>query len=244
MYKQLLATIVFGVSTLAGAQSLHVYGAGGPLAPLKECAEAFTNQTQVSVEVTAGPESKWFAKAQGDADVVYGGAEYMLTQFDQQHPGFLQLGSRSELYRRAIGILVRKHNPKHIHVLADLTKPGIKILDVNGAGQLGVWEDLAGRQGLIASMQEHIGVSVENSAQGIKQWNEDPTLDAWITYASWQKRLVETTDLIALPPNNSLYRGTPIAIASRSTQRAAAAAFIQFLYSAQAHAIFVKWGWK
>lgn len=122
------------LTNIAASQTLHVYGPGGPLVPMKECAEVHTKQTHIPVEVMAGPEDKWMTSAQGNADVIYGGAEYMLTQFGQKHPGFLQDGSHWELYRRAIGILVRKNNPKHIRDLADLTKPGIKILDVNGAG--------------------------------------------------------------------------------------------------------------
>lgn len=211
---------------------------------MQECAEVYTKQTHIPVEVMAGPEDKWITSAQGNADVIYGGAEYMLTQFGQKHPGFLQDGSRSELYRRAIGILVRKNNPKHIRDLADLTKPGIKILDVNGAGQLGVWEDLAGREDLIGPFQTHIAASAANSADGIKLWATDPSLDAWISYDSWQKRLPTTTDLVRLSRENTLYRGTPIAIASRSEQKTEAAAFINFLHSKQAHSIFIKWGWE
>ena len=36
------------------------------------------------VEVTAGPEKQWWPDAQGNADIIYGGAEYMLTQFNQE----------------------------------------------------------------------------------------------------------------------------------------------------------------
>ena len=242
--KSLTATFVLSLTSIAAGQTLHVYGPGGPLAPMRECAEVYTKQTHIPVEVVAGPEDKWMTSAQGDADIIYGGAEYMLTQFEQKHPGFLQDDSRAEFYRRAIGILVRKHNPKHIRDLADLTKPGIKILDVNGAGQLGVWEDLAGRESLIGQLQKHIAVSVVSSAEGIKQWDADPSLDAWISCASWQKRLPATTDLVRLPREKTLYRGTPIAIASRSEQKTEAAAFIKCLRSEQAHSIFIQWGWE
>ena len=242
--KLLTAVFALSLNTIAAGQTLHVYGPGGPIAPMKECAELYTNQTHIQVEVMAGPEDKWITSAQSNADIIYGGAEYMLTQFGQKHPGFLQEGSRSELYRRAIGILVRKNNPKHIHDLADLTKPGVRILNVDGAGQLGVWEDLAGRKNLIGPLQEHIAVSSVNSAEGIKQWDENPSLDAWITYDSWQKRLPTTTDLVRFPREMTLYRGTPVAIASRSEQKTEAAAFIKFLHSEPAHAIFLRWGWR
>ena len=50
---------------------LNVYGPGGPAAPMKECAAIFAKQRSVKVEVTAGPEAKWSAKAGQDADIIY-----------------------------------------------------------------------------------------------------------------------------------------------------------------------------
>lgn len=243
MLRYALAATALMFSAAGAAQTLQVYGPGGPLAPMKECAQLYTQRTHKEVAVTAGPEMEWFPAAQTNADIVYGGAEYMLTQFDQQHPGFLKAGSRTELYSRPIGILVRKGNPKHIQALADLGQPGVSLLDVAGAGQIGVLEDLAGRDHLIGTIQEHVAASVTNSAEAIRRWNTDATLDAWVTYASWQKRLPETTDLVSLAPEATLHRGTPIALTTRSQQGASAAAFLTFLHTEEAHAIFRKWGW-
>lgn len=232
------------VTAMAAGQGLHVYGPGGPMAPIKECAELYQQKTGVQVEVTAGPEPSWIAAAQTDADVIFGGAEYMLTQFELDHKGFLLPGSRVELYDRAVGILVRPGNPKHIRGIADLAKPGMHLLDVDGAGQTGLWEDLAGRKGLISAMSSNMTAVEGNSAQGIEQWNIHPELDAWITYESWAKRLPGKVELVRLPEGERLYRGTPAAIASRSTSQEQARSFLAFLRSAQAHAIFVKWGWR
>lgn len=238
--------LVLGTSLgfTAQGQSLHVYGPGGPLAPMKECAELYQQKTGVNVQVTAGPEKAWIDSAQSDADVVFGGADYMLTQFDLEHKGFLLPGSRVELYDRAVGILVRPGNPKHIHDIADLAKRGVHLLDVNGAGQTGLWEDLAGRKGLIPAVSSNITVSVANSAEGMECWSTRPELDAWINYESWAKRLTGKAELVRLPENERLYRGTPAAIASHSASPDQARSFLIFLQSPQAHAIFVKWGWR
>ena len=223
---------------------LHVYGPGGPLAPIQECADLFSRANQVKVVVTASPEPQWFSQAQKDADLIFGGADYMLTDFALRQPAMLDEKSRVELYVRPAGILVRKGNPKKIKSLADLAQPGIRILDVAGAGQLGLWEDLAGRAGLIPAIQKNIATSVRNSIQAVDQWRSDSTLDAWITYESWYYRLTEVSDLVRLPEAQKLYRGTPIAIAKMAPNRALAEKFIAFLQTAQAHAIFQKWGWK
>lgn len=226
------------------ARVLNVYGPGGPLGPMKECAEIFSQAHAVEVKVTAGPEDKWINQAQQDADIIFGGAEYMLTQFVQKHPGLVDEKTRAELYIRAAGILVRKGNPKRIKSLADLTKNGVRIVDVNGAGQLGLWEDMASARGLIPGIQKHIALSVGTSADAIEKWKAMPELDAWISYESWHYRLQDVTDLVRLPEKEKLYRGTPIAITTNSQNKELASEFIKFLQSAQGHTVFRKWGWK
>lgn len=211
---------------------------------MKECAELYKEKTGVDVVVTAGPVEQWIQSAQNDADLVYGGADYMLAQFALDYPGFLVTDSSVELYDRAIGILVRPGNPKHLQSIKDLAKPSVKLLDVNGAGQVGAWEDLAGKDHLITALSANITISVQNTALGVKAWNAQPDLDAWITFESWAKRMPGKVQLVRLPKAERLYRGTPIGVAARSIQLAKAHAFINFLKTPAAHAVFIKWGWR
>jgi len=241
---KLLSIVLFALSPTFLLAQLHVYGPGGPLAPMKECADLYKKQTGINVLVTAGPERQWFQSAQNDADLIYGGADYMLSQFALEHLGFLLPNTRAELYDRAIGILVRPGNPKHLQSLDDLARPGVRLLDVDGAGQVGVWEDLAGRKGLIGALQVNIAASVQNTALGIEAWNAHPDLDAWITFESWAKRMPDKVQLVRLPEAERLYRGTPIEVAARSSQPVKAQEFIDFLKTPVAHAVFVKWGWR
>ena len=120
----------------------------------------------------------------------------------------------------------------------------MKLVDVTGAGQLGLWEDLAGRAGHIAGIQKNIIVSVPTSAEAVEKWKTQPELDAWITFESWHYRLKEVTELVRLPEADRLYRGTPIAIARQSKQPKLAAEFIAYLKSDAGHEVFRKWGWK
>lgn len=242
--------IVLGVLVLATCylraqkDTLFVYGPGGPLAPMQEAAELFTRQTGIPVKVTAGPEAAWIEQAKQNADLVFGGAEYMLTTFSMQHKGLVDSSTRTELYKRAAGILVRPGNPKKIVTLRDLTKSGVRLLDVNGAGQLGLWEDLAGKQNLIAGLQKNIRKSFPNTAQAIEAWKSDTTYDAWIIYASWHYRLRDVTQLVRIPPSQTVYRGTPIALTTITDQKEEARLFIRFLQSAEGHRLFRKWGWE
>ncbi|MCJ8014577.1 extracellular solute-binding protein [Paenibacillus sp. KQZ6P-2] len=223
---------------------IRVYGPGGPLGPIKEAAEHFSAETGIKVEVTAGPEGNWIDKAKQDADIIFGGSEYNLQDFTFNHPEMIDTKSRTELYSRAAGILVRKGNPKKIESLEDLTKNGVKIIDVNGAGQLGLWEDLAGRKGLIEGISRNISVSVKTSAEAIELWKSNSSLDAWITYESWHYRLKDVTDLVQLPEEEKLYRGTPIALTKITDQKKEAQQFIDYLKTEESHQIFQKWGWK
>jgi accessory colonization factor AcfC len=211
---------------------------------MEECAKLFAKDKGVEVKVTAGPTPKWIDQAQKDADLIFGGAEYMLTDFMLKYPEMMDAKTRTSLYVRPAGILVRKGNPKKIRSLTDLTRDGIRLIDVNGAGQLGLWEDLAGAFDLIDGIQKNIVLSVTTSAEAIDKWKATEDLDAWITYESWHHRLKDLTDLVRLPKARTLYRGTPIAITTISKNRDLAQQFIAFLKTPQAHAVFKKWGWR
>ncbi len=123
------------------------------------------------------------------------------------HPEVLDGKNRAELYARSAGILVRKETQRISSHSEDLTKKGIKIVDVNGAGQLGLWEDLAGRKGLIPGISRNIDISVKSSAEAINLWKANSKLDAWITYESWHYRLADVTDLVQLLRKTSSMRG-------------------------------------
>lgn len=232
----------------AGAQApaavLRVYGPGGPLAPMQECGKLFAQARGVGVRVDGGPEQRWWDLAEKEADVVFEGAEYMLTDFMRRHPGFVDPQTRRSLFDRPAAILVRKGNPRGIRGLEDLARPGVRLLDVAGAGQLGLWEDLAGRRGLIPSISRNIAASFGNTAEAIAAWRADPGLDAWITFESWHHRVPDVTDLVRLPLEEQLFRGTPVALTRRTTQRELGLAFLDFLRGEACHAVFQRAGWR
>ena len=65
----------------------------------------------------------------------------------------LNAATVTPLYLRASVILVRPGNPAHIAGIADLLKPEHRILVVDGSGQQGLWEDVAGRLGDIRTVR-------------------------------------------------------------------------------------------
>jgi accessory colonization factor AcfC len=241
-----LLLVSFGLQKplLSQDKCLRVYGSSGPLGPIRECGEVFSKYHGIEVRVVGGPVSDWAARAEADGDVVFGGAEYVLTQFITDHPNLIDKATRTSLYVRAVGILVREGNPKQIRSLVDLTRVDMRLLVVNGVTQQGLWEDAASTRDLVQAIQKRILISVPTSEEAIKTWKSMPGIDAWITYESWHYRLKDVTDLVQLPEQEKIYRGTPIAITKSTKNKEMAVAFIAFLKTDAGHAIFQKWGWK
>lgn len=235
----------FPIWSFSQIDTLFVYGPGGPYAPIKECAGIFnSSNNNFFVKIIAGPENKWIVKAKNNADIIYGGSEYMFTSFSKKYPDILDLETRQELYKRRAAILVRPGNPKNIKSIKDLGRKGIHILDVNGAGQLGLWEDISGKEDMIGQIQNNIYQSFDNTALGIEEWKKDSIYDAWITYLSWHYRLSKETQIVEIPSNINVYRGTPIALTKAGKNKKCAQKFVEFLRTEQSHHIFQKWGWE
>ena len=126
----------------------------------------------------------------------------------------------------------------------DLAKDNIRLLVMNGSDQVGLWEDIAEVRGLIPDLQKRITVTTSTSAEAIERWKTEATLDAWITFESWHYRLEDVTDLVRLPKEERIYRGTPVVSTHFYKNKEKARLFIDFLKTEQCHAIFQKWGWE
>ena len=226
---------------------LRVYGPGGPAPAMKELAQIFSTKGKGTVEVTAGPTPVWKEKALKDADLIFSGSEYMMTDFVQKDlPGLLKPESVHTLYLRPSAILVRPGNPKGIRGVRDLTRPGLRVMVVQGAGQLGLWEDVLGRTGdvaMVRAFRKQIVLHASNSAEARKAWVADPTLDAWLIWNIWQKASPEMADAVPTEPVFTTYRSCGAAVTTRTSDPALAAQFLAFLESDEAKPIFAKWGW-
>lgn len=256
------ATALSGLSLSLGAQTtasmnavpqashdvtLRVYGPGGPAPAIREAALVFGARRHVTVKVSAGPTPTWREQAMQDADLIFSGAEYMMTDFVRRDlPGLIDARTIQSLYLRPSAVLVRPANPKGIRGVRDLTAPGLKILVVEGAGQVGMWEDVAGRTGdveLVRGVRRNIGTFAANSAEAKRLWNSDPTFDAWLIWTTWQRESPVSADLVAIEPANTIHRSSGIALSTRTEQAVLATEFADFLQSAEGGAIFRKWGW-
>jgi len=231
---------------LAAQPMVYVYGPGGPLPAMKEAAVAFGKMNNVDVVVTGGPTPAWLPNAKKNADVIFSGSETMMTTFIDQLDGAIDTESVMPLYLRPAAILVRPGNPDHITGMVDLLKPGQHILVVNGAGQQGLWEDVAGRLGDIASVKAfraNITTYAGNSADARKAWEADKSLNVWLIWNIWQVSNPKLADIVPIEPQYEIYRDAGVALTHQGDANPQAKAFTQFLLSKQGGDIFARWGW-
>lgn len=245
-----LMTGLIGLFALVGAaqaaETLNVYGPGGPAPAMKEAASAFEKKTGTKVVVTAGPTPEWIEKAKADADVVYGGSEHMMTDFVGAMEGRIVAAEVQPLYLRPYAILVRPGNPAKISGVKDLLRPGVQILVVNGAGQTGAWEDMAGRKGDIETvkrLRKNIVAYAKNSAEAKKTWTDTPEIDAWLIWNIWQVANPNLAEVVKIERDYAIYRDTNVVLTTQGKTRAPAREFVDFLASEAGEAIFRKWGW-
>ena len=229
------------------AQTLHMYGPGGPAPVMKEAAAAFERAGGAKIEVVAGPTPQWLPQAKSDADLVYSGSETMMTDFVVALEPQLSHREVTPLYLRPLAMLVRPGNPRRIRSFEDLLRPGTSILVVNGAGQNGAWEDAAGRKGdirTVKALRANIAAYARNSAEAKATWTADPSIDVWLIWNIWQVASPALADVVEIAPDYAIYRDTGVAITSRGKDKPQAQKFVEFLQSPAGAAIFAKWGWK
>jgi accessory colonization factor AcfC len=242
------ASIVVPVGTYAQAQAtLNVYGPGGPAPVMKEAAATFQKKTGIAVNVTAGPTPAWIDKAKENADVIYSGSEVMMTDFTDAVSDQLSASAVEPLYLRPAAMLVRPGNPKQIRHFTDLLKPGVKVLVVNGSGQGGLWEDVAGRMGdieQVKALRSNIVNFAKNSAVAKQTWTDQTEIDVWLIWNIWQVANPSLADVVPIEPKYAIYRDTGVAITRHGAEQPASKQFVDFLKSKDGAAIFAKWGWK
>lgn len=246
--SSIVALACLAASPAGAAQDLNVYGPGGPAPAMKEAAEAFSRSHHIKVNVTAGPTPAWADKARQDADVLFSGAENMMSGFAAALPGVFDLRDARALYLRPSAILVRPGNPKGISGFKDLLKPGVKVMAVSGAGQTGLWEDVAGRLGDIETVRAFranlVLPEAANSAMARTQWTEDKSIDAWLIWNIWQVSNPALASVVDIEEPYRIYRDAGAVVTKQGKSNPQAQAFVDYLASADGKAIFKKWGWK
>jgi accessory colonization factor AcfC len=226
---------------------VRLYGAGGPDTAFKKVAAAFTEETGVKVEVTAGPEPTWSKKAQADADILWGTSEEDMTALLETYKNF-SWDDVTPIYIRPAIIAVKKGNPKGIRTFDDLLKPGMQIVVTEGAGVAntsgtGTWEDVAGRLGNLGDVRrfrKNIVGFGKGSGPSFKMFVEKDA-DAWITWPDWPITHPDKADYIQLPKSRTIWRDVNVVLAPDADPEAKQ--FVDYLNSERGAAIMKTEGW-
>lgn len=246
MRNALFCAIALAFSAPACAEVLNVYGPGGPAPAMMEAAKVYRAQSGTEVRVVAGPTKEWIGQAKANADIIYSGAEHMMTDFVREMEGQIDERTIDPLYLRVSNILVRPGNPRRIRGLRDLVVPGRRIIVVQGSGQAGLWEDMAGRTGdvrTVRALRRNIVAFAATSAEAKARWIADPSIDAWIIWGIWEKANPTIADAVAVEPQYRIYRDSGTALTKRGKAKPESARFLNFLRSPAGARIFAKWGW-
>lgn len=227
---------------------VKLYGAGGPHTAFQKVATAWEEKTGNKVVITAGPETTWSAKAQADADILWGTSEQSMTAFLQTYDSFASDGVQPIYVRPAI-IAVRAGNPKKIEGFEDLLKDGMKIVVTEGAGVAntsgtGVWEDVAGRTGTlgeISAFRANIVVFEKGSGASFRAF-KNLEADAWITWPNWPINNPDVLSYVDLDDNRRIWRDVNVVLSPKADPEAKA--FLEFLVTPEAEALMKTEGWK
>lgn len=248
MHKAMMLTIAVLAATPLGAaaEGLKLYGPGGPAPAMKAVATQYQQGAGVSVEIIAGPSGDWMEAAKQDADALFSGSQNMMDDFIKAH-GDVSSDTVEPLYLRPSAILVRKGNPKGIGGALDLLNDDVAVMVVDGAGQVGMWEDVIGRTGDVANLRkfrDNIAFIAPNSGAAKKRWAEDEKLDAWLIWNHWQIDNPDIADLVAVEPELTIYRDVAVATTGKGAENPELEAFLNYLNSDAAAAIFSDHGWQ
>lgn len=234
-----------------GAAPIRVFGPGGPAPAMRAVAQEFQAHHGIAVEVTSGPTPSWAGRVAGEADLIYSGAEYMMADFLGQFRDAVDAATVTTLYLRPSAMLVRPGNPRGYRGLLDLlARPAAeaRILATGGAGQVGMWEDVAGRTGdvrLVRAMRERIVMTAPNTGTAQAAWRDRPgDFDVWLVWNTWQIAAPEHAAIVEIEEPFRIWRSTGTALTRRGAAREEVRRFAAFLAGPEGAAIFRRFGWS
>lgn len=242
--------LVFFVSLFSLAaeekQIFKIYGSEGPFPAIRDAGDAFGAANGVKVELTYGSMDVWKKQAEKDADIIYSSSENVMDSYNDDL-GIIDDKTIATVFMRPAAILVRKGNPKKIKGLKDLINRDLKVIILNGQGQVAMWEDMVGRLKDIQAMSDfrkRVVFTGRNANEAVKYWKNHEEVDAWISFNTWAKReeIIEA-DVVNIEKDLVVYRSMGVAVTTITNQRELALKFIEYLKTPEVEKIFKAQGW-
>lgn len=238
--------------------TVRIFSARACAAPLEKAAKLFEEQTGIHVEIsvcsrhcaqpvaeeatgeTGGDDFLLEIADAGIHDLAIAGAEYLLD--DGEVRGIVQRHQRRTIAYRRSAIIVPAGNPKNIRSVEDIAKPGIRI-GVSVIDCLkGLWEDICGRLGLLDKIRRNI-CYYANGCIAIVEAVATDEIDAAFAWSAFQHLEPERIEIIEMPKEQQVLRGTGVGLLSFAKKPEAAKQFMDFLTSPEAREFYKEYGW-
>jgi accessory colonization factor AcfC len=238
--------------------TVRIFSARACAAPLEKAAKLFEEQTGIHIEIsvcsrhcaqpvaeeatgeTGGDDFLLEIADAGIHDLAIAGAEYLLD--DGEVRGIVQRHQRRTIAYRRSAIIVPAGNPKDIRCVEDMAKPGVRV-GVSVIDCLkGLWEDISGRLGLLEKIRRNI-CYYANGCIAIVEAVADSQVDAAFAWTAFQHLEPERIEIIEMPKEQQVLRGTGVGLLSFAKGIEAAKEFMDFLTSPQAREFYKECGW-
>ena len=238
--------------------SVRIFSARACAAPLEKAAELFEQQSGIHVQIdvcsrhcaepvaeeatgeTGGDDFLLEIADAGIHDLAIAGAEYLLD--DGEVRGIVQRHERRTIAYRSSAIIVPAGNPKNISCVADLAKPGVRVAVSVLDCLKGLWEDISGRLDLLDQIRRNI-TYYANGCIAIVEAIATNEADAAFGWTAFQHLEPERIEVIEMPDEQQVLRGTGVGMLSFAKDREIARQFMDFLASPQARAFYKEYGW-
>jgi molybdate transport system substrate-binding protein len=212
---------------------------------MEEAATQFEHETGIRVDLHFGGSGTMLSQMKlarrGDL-YIPGSPDYMSKAIQE---GMVDPESVAIIAYLILAIDVQRGNPKNIHTLADLARPGIRV----GIGNpeavcVGLYAvEVLERNGLLKQVQHNIvthAPSCSATASLVAMQKVDAVI-GWRVFSEWNPDKIEAVFL--KPHEVSRLAYIPAAISTYSHDNKEAQQFIDFLISAEGQKIFAKWGY-
>ncbi len=216
---------------------LFVFAGAGIREPLEAAAKAYTEQTGVPIRYTYTGSACLLAQItmSQTGDVYIPGEEYFMQQAaDRQYI----VGSKRIGYFIPV-IMTQKGNPKGIHSLRDLTRPGVRV----GLGEpkscaIGTFTaKLLTKLGLYEAVEQNTTMRTALAAElgtALRLQSIDACIN-WDAVAAWFR---ETADIVPIPEEHNETTAILAGVLKFSRDQTKAQAFVDFLSGPDGQAIF------
>jgi accessory colonization factor AcfC len=239
-------------------KTVRIFSARACAAPLEKAAKLFEEQTGISVAIdvcsrhcanpvaeeatgeTGGDDFLLEISDAGIHDLAIAGAEYLLD--DGEIRKIVQKGQRRTIAYRTSAIIVPAGNPKNIRSIEEIARPGVR-LGVSVIDCLkGLWEDISGRLKLLEEIRQNISYYA-NGCIAIVEAVATNEIDAAFGWTAFKHLEPERIEVIEIPKEQQVLRGTGVGLLSFSKEPEAATKFMNFLASSDSRKFYKEYGW-